>query len=219
MKISLTNYTVRYHHQARPLLHNFSCEYTSPGLYLIHGANGTGKSTLFTCLQGYSLPATVTGTIHIDGKKFDITSDEYKNFAQQYVGLVPQKYDELLAPQFSVRENLALALFPKIPSMAASLPIITIPEMLSRSGIPLDVPVESLSGGQRQITAIMMALQKKKDILLLDEPTATLDPSNTALVMNFLIRLYKETGIVIIMICHNSELQKYTEHTPIIVGK
>lgn len=217
MKLSLTQYTVQYEHQSKKLLQNFSFECLSSGLYLLHGVNGAGKSTLFASLQGYSLPAKITGTMHVDGQSSDITSGTYKNYAHKNVGMVPQKYDELLAPQFSVRENLAIALFSQFPSVISSLPSTYIPSIIEEIGIPLDTPVEQLSGGQRQIIAIMMALQKSRSILLLDEPTATLDPANTALVMNFLVRLYKETGILILMICHDLDLQEYTEHKPIVV--
>ena len=217
MKLSVKNYTVQYYNQSRALLQNFSFECPVSGLYLIQGANGAGKSTLFASLQGSLLPAHVTGKLVSDGQALDIMSEGYKSYAHTHVGLVPQKYDEMLAPQYTVRENLAIALFPHIPSPIKQLSAIQIPAILAEINVPLDISVESLSGGQRQITAIMMALQKKKNILLLDEPTATLDPANTALVMNFLVRLCKETGILILMICHDHELQKYTEHTPIIV--
>lgn len=219
MKFSLTNYTVQYPTQTQPLLEKFSFECEASGLYLIHGANGAGKSTLFATIQGQSLCATTAGTIVIQDQEYDLASDVYKKYAQHAVGLVPQKYDELLAPQYSVRENLAIALFPSIPSVLQQMESVAISDVISSITIPFDIPVECLSGGQRQITAIMMALQKPRKMLLLDEPTATLDPANTSLVMNFLVQLSKKTEIVILMICHDHDLQKYTQHKPIIVGK
>ena len=64
-----------------------------------------------------------------------------------------------------------------------------------------------------------MALQKNREILLLDEPTATLDPVNTELVMNFLVKLYEKIKILILMICHDTDLQKYTPNKVIVVGE
>lgn len=217
MKLSLTNYTVTYHHQEVSLLSNFSFSCPEAGLYLIHGANGAGKSTLFSSLCGYDLPARIKGTIKYENDMFEIGTHEYRKYAQKHIALVPQKYDELLSPGHTVKENLAMALFPLYPSILHSFPFKDIPDILKEIGLPLDIPVERMSGGQRQITAIMMALQKNKKILLLDEPTATLDPDNTALVMNFLVRLYKEKEILILMICHDPDLQAYTEHAPVII--
>lgn len=217
MKLSIINYTVQYTNSSKLLLQNFSFECPTSGLYLIHGANGAGKSTLFASIQGVQFSAHVTGIITYDDHSFDMSKKEYLVYAQKYVGLVPQKYDELLAPQFSVRENLKIALMQVIPSCFEKAPESKIPQILLEIGIPLDIPVEELSGGQRQITAIMMALQKCKKILLLDEPTATLDPANTALVMSFLVRLHQETGIIILMICHDPELSSYTENQAIVL--
>ncbi len=217
MKLSITNYTVQYTTSPKSLLQNFSLECPTSGLYLIYGANGAGKSTLFASIQGSQLSADVTGAITYGDRMFDLSQKEYRAYAQKYVGLVPQKYDEMLVPQYSVRENLGLALLPQFPSMIYSPLQSKIPQILLEIGVPLDTPVEQLSGGQRQITAIMMALQKCKKILLLDEPTATLDPANTALVMNFLVRLHHETGIVILMICHDLDLSSYTPYEPIVV--
>lgn len=219
MKLILTNYSVQYNTQSQPLIKSLSFSCNESGLYFVHGPNGSGKSTLFKTLSGDVLPATVHGMLTHNDKQFTLSSEKYRTYAHKTVAVVPQKYDELLAPQYTVKENLSLALVPHYPSAFIQPPISVIPHLLQEIKIPLDTPVEMLSGGQRQITAIMMALQKSKKILLLDEPTATLDPANTALVMEFLVRLYKEAGILIIMICHDHELKKYSKHKPITIGE
>lgn len=217
MKLILTDYSVHYYAHAKPLIKNFSFTCEKAGIYLVYGANGTGKSTLFKSILGDAVPAKITGSLSHEGKMFDITSQFYKKYAHAHVAIVPQKYDELLAPHYTIRENLSLAQLPSFPSLFTPPPATLISPLLREIKIPLDTPVELLSGGQRQIAAIMMALQKSKKILLLDEPTATLDPVNTALVMEFLVRLQQETGILILMICHDPELKKYTEYEPIMM--
>ncbi len=65
--------------------------------------------------------------------------------------------------------------------------------------------VSELSGGQKQILAIVMMLQKKPSFLLLDEPTAALDPHNAQLVMQALEQMIRN-GITVIMICHDRDI-------------
>ena len=112
----------------------------------------------------------------------------------------------MIADQFSFIENARLAAMAHYPGVT-KLPQATLyPELLQRFGIAMDKPTKLLSGGQRQILAIVMALQKKCSILLLDEPTAALDETNAELVMHFLQDLIRTTGLTVIMICHDSDL-------------
>ena len=91
----------------------------------------------------------------------------------------------------------------------------TNPDFLKEFNIPLNVPVENLSGGQRQILSILMCLQKPTSILLLDEPTAALDTKNAQLVMSLLKTLQQEKNMLILMICHDPELLEYSEHNAV----
>ena len=85
-----------------------------------------------------------------------------------------------------------------------------------------DKPVSLLSGGQRQILAIMMAIQKECGLLLLDEPTSALDSQNSETVMQFIKDLVAQTGITVLIICHDSDLvQRYASDGfyEIVVGE
>ena len=65
------------------------------------------------------------------------------------------------------------------------------------------------SGGQRQILSLMMVLQREFDVLLLDEPTATLDEQNARMVFDFLHTL-AEAQITLLVVCHDPELLEHS---------
>jgi len=117
----------------------------------------------------------------------------------------------MLAPHLNVKENLAYAQIHTTPSFFKFLPSVELPELLQTFAISENTPVGKLSGGQRQIIAITMALQKDTKLLLLDEPTATLDPENSALVMKFLTKLITKQNITIVIICHDPSLYHYSD--------
>jgi ABC-type lipoprotein export system ATPase subunit len=72
--------------------------------------------------------------------------------------------------------------------------------------LPLDKPVYQLSGGQKQLLAILMLLQKPTELLLLDEPTAALDPQRSTQLMQFLKTVAHERDIPVVMISHDQEI-------------
>lgn len=77
--------------------------------------------------------------------------------------------------------------------------------LVDRFHIDRKKPVHLLSGGQRQILALLMVLQTPIDYLLLDEPTATLDEENAEMVFEFLQGLTQE-GLTIFVVCHDKDL-------------
>ena len=120
--------------------------------------------------------------------------------------LVNQRFDQLIADKFSFSENLRFACMGRFPSVVGTLGSPTHHlEFVDRFHIDIHKPVYMLSGGQRQILALLMVLQKQVDVLLLDEPTATLDEENAVLVFEFLKGLTLR-GITVVTVCHNREL-------------
>lgn len=160
-------------------------------LHALHGKNGTGKSVLLNLMHGRPpREAVIEGSVVRDGP----------------VVLVNQKFDSMIADQFSFDENLSFACMGRIPSPHRKLnnPQIAL-DCLKHFHIDRATPVNKLSGGQRQILSLLMVLQKPVDVLLLDEPTATLDEDNALLVFEFLTMLV-EKGMTLFVVCHDREL-------------
>ena len=203
--MQVQNLSYRHRKNAPYLFCNLNFSLESGKLHALHGKNGTGKSVLLHLLSGDVHPeGVVDGEIHRKGK----------------AALVNQKFDQMIADQFSFDENLKLACMRRLPSLFTSLkkPDIAF-EALERFQIDRTIPVCRLSGGQRQILSILMALQKRVDYLLLDEPTATMDEENAALVFDFL-SLLVENGLTILAVCHDRELiSRYVTGSDMILTK
>lgn len=185
-------------------------------LYFLRGENGAGKSTLLRLLQGGAEKGEqMLGTIEIQGHlvKFNELSKPSNQALFKHISLVPQKFDEMLASQLSFKQNLSLASMGRYPRLSKLPEHQVIPHFVERFFIDLDKPIHSLSGGQRQVLSILMALQKDATVLLLDEPTAALDDQNADMVMSFLTELVAASGLTVLIICHDKELiLKYAQH-------
>lgn len=181
-----------YRHQksAPYFFQNLTFSLEKGKLHALHGKNGTGKSVLLNLLSGRKPHhAMMTGEIK----------------RGEGVIFVNQRYDEMIADQFSFKENLQFACMSYFPSFFSKLrePIFYV-DFLERFHINCCQPVYKLSGGQRQILALLMALQQRGDLLLLDEPTATLDEENANMVFEFLKII--QDKMTLLVVCHDREL-------------
>jgi ABC-type multidrug transport system ATPase subunit len=189
--MQIENLSYKHRINAPYLFRNMSFSLEAGKLHALHGKNGTGKSVLLHLLSGDVPPeGIIEGEIHSKGA----------------AALVNQKFDRMIADQFSFDDNLKLACMRRLPSLFATLkqPDIVF-EALDRFQIDRTIPVCRLSGGQRQILSILMALQKHVEYLFLDEPTATMDEENAVLVFDFL-SLLTEKGMTVFAVCHDREL-------------
>lgn len=192
----------------RVALDNFSLTLSEGDFAVVIGSNGAGKSTMLNTIAGALLPDS--GQVYLHGT--NVTKMPVHKRAA-YIGRVFQ--DPMLgtAPALSIEENLALA-GRRGGSRGFNLALNSqnrkrFSEILAPFGLGLDtrmrVPAGKLSGGQRQVLALLMASLCKPRVLLLDEHTAALDPGTAELVMQATTRIIEEDGLTALMITHNMQ--------------
>lgn len=202
-KIALQQVHFSFGLHATPFFSDLSIEFVPHTINFICGKNGIGKSTILKILSGnVSIIHRAKGFLQIDNNMYDI-----KNLADvDSVALVAQNFNTMLVEKYSFYQNLQFALLPKYPH-AGSLPLPDpLPDFIEKYGIKGNIPITQLSGGQRQILSILMVLQKRPKILLLDEPTAALDEENAKIVMTFLHDLCRQEDVTVIAIVHQLDL-------------
>ena len=189
------------YHDGTQALKNVNIKIRKGEKIAIMGPNGAGKSTLFSHFNGLNEPTS--GHVEIDGEKIIFERDELIKVRQK-VGIVFQDpNDQLFAP--TVKEdvafgpmNLGLDYDEVEKRIRESL------EMVGMSGFEEKTP-HHLSGGQQKRVAIAGIIAMRPDIMILDEPTAGLDPEGVEKVLDILNNLNKE-GISIVISSHDIEM-------------
>ena len=176
-----------------PILRQVNLTLRRHSLTTIIGPNGAGKSTLIKAIAG--LVPVSAGSVTLDGQ--DITGLRPDRMGDLGLAYVPQT--DNIFRHLSIRENLALVLR-KMPDRASRLqellglfPALE-PKLGERAG--------SLSGGQRQMLAVAMALSRRPRVMLMDEPSAGLSPKITAEVLD-LVRGLTGQGVSVLLVEQN----------------
>ncbi len=205
-KCIISHLNFSFHHQTKPFFHDVNVSFEQEKLYFIQGKNGVGKSTFFSILQGTTPHNSyLTGTITYNNHDYHINDNHMPLAIYSLVKTVVQESSTMLAPSMTVEENLRLA---QLPTHPMPIPLSNTQDrttFLKKFDINTTTKTHYLSGGQKQIVAIIMALQKPTHILLLDEPTAALDEKNSILVMDFLKNLAQELQLIVLIITHDQE--------------
>lgn len=177
----------------------------------ITGPTGAGKTTLSYCINGvipHFIEGVYTGDVQIKGNSvFDLSSQEIS----RWIGSVFQDPEAQLVSA-NVEEELAFG--PENLSVNPTEILKRIEFALKAVGIEhlRNSSVDSLSGGQKQRVAIAAVLTMLPEIIILDEPTAELDPMGTDNVFTVLHKLNRELGLTIIVIEHKLEhLSQYCQ--------
>lgn len=188
------------------LFENFNLKINDGEFVSVVGSNGSGKTSMLNILCG-SIPADA-GQIIMNGE--DITNrKEYKR--NRKIGRVYQNPAMGTCPSMTILENMSLA-DNKGKFYGLSRGINRgrreyYRELLSQLGLGLedkmDIRVGSLSGGQRQAIALLMATMTPIDFLILDEHTAALDPKTAELIMELTDKIVREKKLTTIMVTHN----------------
>ena len=166
-------------------------------VHALMGGNGAGKSTLMKIIAGVETPDS--GELTIGDRAFARLNPALAH--QLGIYLVPQ--EPMLFPNLSVRENILFRL-PKRADTAARLQ-----EKLQQLNcqINLDASASTLEVADQQMVEILRGLMREARILILDEPTASLDGKNSAAVVN-LIHDAKARGAAIVGIFHDEGVRR-----------
>ena len=175
---------------------------------LIMGPSGAGKSTFLT-IAG-SLQKPTTGEVIVNGQNIArISAKASDHLRLTQLGFVLQAYN--LVPFLKIREQFELVNKVK---KAGNISQAKLQELLKQLGINslLDKYPSELSGGQQQRAAIARALYANPQILLADEPTASLDSENVAEVGQLFKKLAKNYNKAVLLVTHDPRLKQYADH-------
>ena len=195
--ICIENASYIYPESGHPAIHNVNLTIKKGEFVAILGHNGSGKSTLAKLLNGILVPSE--GTVKVEG----LTTADENNILdiRRRVGMVFQNPDNQIVATV-VEEDVAFG--PEnlgLPSDEIRRRVDAALESVHMTEFRNHAP-HLLSGGQKQRVAIAGIIAMRPEYIVLDEPTAMLDPSGRAEVMETLHRLHREEGITIILITH-----------------
>ncbi|MFO1068111.1 MAG: sugar ABC transporter ATP-binding protein [Geminicoccaceae bacterium] len=180
------------------VLRRVSIEIRPGRVHALLGENGAGKSTLINLLSGVLQPDE--GAILVDGQaRRGLSPAEARRLG---VAVVQQELS--LAPHLSVAENIAMGAMPKRGGFIDYTRLAAETERLcARLGldVPVDLPVEALPLGRRQLVEIAKALWSKPRVLILDEPTSSLTGHEVATLFG-LVRELQNDGVAVLYISH-----------------
>ncbi len=207
--VSLENFTFFFRQETNVFFDHLSLKIDKPGLIFIVGKNGVGKSTFFRILQGViHSQEQCSGLLQIKDQIYNLAQSYDRNRLHNASRILHQSFDSMLVSKFTGFENLAFAKFHHNPDLSLVHVKRNVPSFMHLFNIPLDRQVALLSGGQRQMLALVMVTQKPIDLLLLDEPTAALDSKNSDYVMQGVRKLAEERNICVICVSHDLDLVK-----------
>ena len=200
--IEVKNITFEYEdgEEKYNVLKDFSIDIERGSFTVILGHNGSGKSTLAKMLNGLYKPTS--GEVLVDG--ISTLDEESEIEIKRRVGLVFQNPDNQLVASI-VEEDVAfgpenLGHSPEIIRQEVDEALKAVDMYDFRQSTP-----HRLSGGQKQRIAIAGIIAMKPDCIVLDEPTAMLDPKGRAEIITTIKKLNQENGITVVLITHFME--------------
>ncbi|WMS42653.1 phosphonate ABC transporter ATP-binding protein [Acuticoccus sp. MNP-M23] len=180
------------------------------------GPSGAGKSTLIRCINRLVEPTS--GTVHLGDLNVTGLSRGDLRRARRRIGMIFQEY--ALVERLTVMENVLSGRLGYVPfwrSFTRRFPQESVDkafQLLERVGLGehADKRADALSGGQRQRVGIARALEQDPELLLVDEPTASLDPKTSRQIMRLILEICEERGLPAIINIHDVVLaQDFTQ--------
>ncbi len=184
------------------------------------GPSGSGKSSLIRCVNRLVEPTS--GSIRLGDVDLATLGRRDLRLARRRIGMIFQEY--ALVERLTVMENLLSGRLGYVGFWASWLrrfpadDVARAFSLLDRVGLGdhVDKRADALSGGQRQRVGIARALMQQPDLLLVDEPTASLDPKTSRAIMRLIVELARERNLTVIVNIHDVPLaQRFADR---IVG-
>lgn len=177
-------------------------------MLFIVGPSGSGKTTLLSMLSGILRPNA--GTVMVKGRNiWEFSDDQRADFRLNSIGFVFQDYH--LFPRLTTAENVAIPLILKNrewkQSIAEACRYLDIVGLKGRDEI---LPVK-LSGGEQQRVAIARAIASNPEILILDEPTASLDGDTGRMIIEFVKTRILSRERCILIVTHDARINDYAD--------
>ena len=174
----------------------------------ITGPSGSGKTTLLSMISGILRPNA--GTVVVEGKEiWKLSPNEIADFRLHTVGFVFQDYH--LFPKLTTVENVALPLILKRQdwdeSMHAAMEFLQVVGLEDRAEL---TPVK-LSGGEQQRVALARAIVSRPDLLIFDEPTASLDGATGRKIISFIRENILNEKRCILIVTHDARIFEYAD--------
>jgi iron complex transport system ATP-binding protein len=194
---------VRAGYRGRAVLKGVDLAMEKGEVVALVGPNGAGKSTLLRVLAG--LLRATAGTVCIDGAPLHAL--DRPSIARR-IAVVPQVFDTLFP--FTVREIVALGRTSRVGlfGIFGAADVRAVDRAIDDLALAdlADRRIDQLSGGERQRAVLAMALAQEADVLLLDEPTAHLDPAHQRATLEHTARIARERGLAVVAVLHDLNL-------------
>lgn len=207
--LRLTRLSKRYG-QNEPALSEVSLDIPAGQVVALIGPSGAGKSTLIRCVNRLVEPSA--GDVQLRGQSLGSLGNKELRQARRRLGMIFQEY--ALVERLSVMENVLTGRLGYVGFWASWMrrfpqaDIARAFELLKRVGLEgfENKRADALSGGQRQRVGIARALIQQPELLLVDEPTASLDPKTARQIMGLLCEMCREQGLSAIINIHDVAL-------------
>ena len=204
MILELQNVSYTYEGERLPVWKHLSCRFYEGKIHALCGPSGCGKSSLLCLMDGlipHMYEGSVEGKVYLEGE--DITEWMPRDRCEK-IGFVMQNPESQFCT-FTVEEELAFGMENIGISVAEMEKRITeVLEFVDMTAYRR-MDLSRLSGGQKQKIAIASLIVMKPRILLLDEPTANLDPESRRQIFSLIVRLARESHMTVILVEHNIE--------------
>jgi putative ABC transport system ATP-binding protein len=172
-------------------------------IQVLMGPSGSGKTTLLSILAGILTPTA--GQVYLLGQEITLLSKaQLAQFRLNHIGFIFQEFN--LFPALTAIENVELAFnFKGLSGITARQQARQLLEQVNLSHRANSLP-RNLSGGQKQLVAVARALAGNPELIMADEPTASLDSVNGRLVTNLLRQLAKTGNQTVVMVTHDHRI-------------